>query len=79
MSGGGAGDLSLARMREAAESDAELRIMTGCGREKSGILYRVFAAKWAAIEGAAIGRRRKYRQERAGKSGPGPAGDACED
>ena len=75
----GAGDLSLARLRKVLESDAELRIMTGYGREEFGILYRAFAAKWAAVEEAEIKRRQKYWKERAGKRGPRPAADKYED
>ena len=73
------GDLSLARLRRVLESDAELRVMTGYGREEFGILYRTFVAKWAAVEEAEIKRRRKYWQERAGKRGPRPAADKYED
>ncbi|MCE2499066.1 MAG: hypothetical protein J4F28_08830, partial [Nitrosopumilaceae archaeon] len=60
-------------------SDAELRIMTGYGREEFGILYRAFAERWELVEREEIERRRQYRLERAGKGGPRPAADAYGD
>ena len=74
-----AGDLSLARMRKVLESDAEMRIMTGYGREEFGRLYRAFVKRWEAMEREEIKRRRKYWEERAGKRGPRPAADRYED
>lgn len=41
----GAGDLRLAGLRKVLEFDAELRIMTGYGREEFGRLYRVFGKR----------------------------------
>ena len=72
-------DLSLAGLRRILESDAELRIMTGYGREEFGRLYRAFAGRWELVEREEIERRRQYRLERAGKGGPRPAADAYED
>ena len=59
-------------------SDAELRIMTGYGREEFGTLYRAFAGRWEIMEREGIERREQYARQRAGKRGPRPAADAYE-
>ena len=65
-------DVRLASLRMTLESDAELRVMTGYGREEFGRLYRAFVKTWEIMEGEELKRREQYARRRAGKRGPRP-------
>ena len=75
----GVTELCIANMRRVMESDARLHAMTGYTRREFGMIYRAFAARWEAVEAAELDRRKRYREERAGRRGPGPAADVYED
>lgn len=75
----GDAELCLANLRRTLASDAELRIMTGYGREEFGILHRAFAGRWELMEREEIERREQYTRQRAVKGGPRPTADAYED